>query len=39
MAQGLGDFELVEVPGSHESLFTNPAVVAEGLIKAISQCI
>lgn len=36
MAQGLGDFQLVEVAGSHESLFTNPGVVAEGLIKAVS---
>ena len=35
MAQGLGDYQLIEVPGSHESLFTNPAVVAEGLIKAL----
>jgi hypothetical protein len=34
MAQGLGDFQLVEVSGSHESLFTNPGVVAEGLISA-----
>lgn len=37
MAQGLGDFKLIEVPGSHESLFTNPAVVADGLIKAVSE--
>ena len=35
MAQGLGDYQLIEIPGSHESLFTNPAVVAEGLIKAL----
>jgi len=35
MAQGLGDFQLIEVAGSHESLFTNPGVVAEGLIKAL----
>lgn len=37
MAQGLGDFKLIEVPGSHESLFTNPRVVAGGLIKAVSE--
>jgi len=35
MAQGLGDFQLIEVAGSHESLITNPGVVAEGLIKAL----
>ncbi len=35
MAQGLGDFKLVEVTGSHEALFTNPGVVAEGLIEAL----
>lgn len=36
MAQGLGDFQLVEIAGGHESLFTNPGVVAEGLISAVS---
>jgi len=36
MAQGLGDFKLVEVSGSHESLFTNPSVVAGGLISAVA---
>jgi pimeloyl-ACP methyl ester carboxylesterase len=35
MAQGLGDYQLIEVAGSHESLFTNPGIVAEGLIKAV----
>jgi pimeloyl-ACP methyl ester carboxylesterase len=35
MAQGLGDYKLVEVTGSHEALFTNPGVVAEGLIEAL----
>jgi pimeloyl-ACP methyl ester carboxylesterase len=35
MAQGLGDYQLIEVAGSHETLFTNPGVVAEGLIKAL----
>ena len=34
MAQGLGKFELVEVEGGHEALFTQPEVVAQGLIKA-----
>ena len=35
MAQDLGDYKLVEVTGSHEALFTNPGVVAEGLIEAL----
>ncbi len=35
MAQGLGDYKLVEVTGSHEALFTNPGVVAAGLIEAL----
>lgn len=34
MAKGLGEYELIEVDGSHEALFTHPEVVAEGLIKA-----
>jgi pimeloyl-ACP methyl ester carboxylesterase len=35
MAQGLGDYNLIEVAGSHEAVFTNPGVVAQGLIQAI----
>lgn len=35
MAQGLGSFKLVEVDGSHEALFTRPAVVAGGLLEAV----
>lgn len=35
MAKGLGEYELIEVEGSHETLFTNPEVVARGLIKAV----
>lgn len=35
MAQALGDYKLIEVKGSHEALFTNPAVVAEGLLQAL----
>lgn len=35
MAQGLGDYKLIEVAGSHESLFTNPSIVAEGIVKAL----
>jgi hypothetical protein len=35
MAQGLGKFDLIEVEGSHEALFTQPEVVAHGLIKAV----
>jgi pimeloyl-ACP methyl ester carboxylesterase len=34
MAQGLGEFDLTEVDGSHEALFTNPVVVAKGLLQA-----
>jgi pimeloyl-ACP methyl ester carboxylesterase len=35
MAQGLGSFNLVEVDGGHEALFTEPAVVANGLLEAV----
>ena len=35
MAQGLGEHTLIEVDGSHETLFTNPAVVAQGLLQAL----
>ena len=35
MAQGLGEFNLIEVEGSHEAFFTNPGVAAEGLLKAL----
>jgi pimeloyl-ACP methyl ester carboxylesterase len=35
MAQGLGEYNLIEVSGSHEALFTNPDVVVEGLIEAL----
>jgi hypothetical protein len=35
MAQALGDYQVIEVAGSHEALFTNPAVVAQGFIKAL----
>ena len=35
MAQGLGDYSVIEVDGSHEALFTNPGVVAQGLIEAL----
>jgi pimeloyl-ACP methyl ester carboxylesterase len=34
MAQGLGKFDLFEIDGGHEALFTQPKLVAEGLIKA-----
>ncbi len=34
MARGLGTYDLVEIEGSHEALFTRPGAVAEGLIKA-----
>ena len=35
MAQGLGEYNLVEVEGSHEAFFTNPGVVAEGFLQAL----
>jgi pimeloyl-ACP methyl ester carboxylesterase len=35
MAQGLGEYDLIEVEGSHETFFTNPGVVAEGFLKAL----
>jgi pimeloyl-ACP methyl ester carboxylesterase len=35
MAQGLDDYNLIEVAGSHEALFTNPGAVAQGLIQAL----
>ena len=34
MAQGLGKFDLIEIEGGHEALFTQPEAVARGLIKA-----
>ncbi len=37
MAQGLGQFDLIEVEGSHEALFTNPGVVAKGLLQALGN--
>lgn len=35
MARGLGDYNLVEIAGSHETLFTRPDAVARGLIQAL----
>lgn len=35
MAQGLGDYRLIEVDGGHEALFTNPGVVAKGILRAV----
>ena len=35
MAQGLGEHDLIEMDGGHETLFTNPGVIAEGLMKAL----
>lgn len=34
MAQRLGKFDLIEIEGGHEALFTQPEAVARGLIKA-----
>jgi hypothetical protein len=33
MAQGLGKYDLVEVEGGHEALFTNPGVVAKAFCR------
>jgi pimeloyl-ACP methyl ester carboxylesterase len=35
MANGLSNYDLIEVEGGHEALFTLPGKVAEGLIKAL----
>jgi pimeloyl-ACP methyl ester carboxylesterase len=35
MAQGLGDFNLIEVNGGHETLFTQPEVIANALMRAL----
>ena len=36
MAQGLGEYNLIEVEGGHEAFFTKPGVVAEGLQQALN---
>jgi pimeloyl-ACP methyl ester carboxylesterase len=36
MAQNLGEFALIELPGGHETMFARPNVVADALIKAVS---
>ena len=35
MARGLGDYNVIELDGGHETLFTNPDRVADGLLKAL----
>ena len=35
MAQGLGEYNLIEIEGGHEALFTNPGVVANGILQAV----
>ncbi len=35
MAQGLGKYNLVEVEGGHEALFTHPQVVVQGIQRAL----
>jgi hypothetical protein len=37
MAQGLGEFDLIEVEGGHETLFTHPTVAAKGLLQAADK--
>jgi len=35
MAQELGDYDLIEMDGGHETLFTDPDALVEGLLKAV----
>ena len=35
MAQGLGEYNLIEVEGSHEAFFTSPSVVAGAFLQAL----
>jgi pimeloyl-ACP methyl ester carboxylesterase len=35
MARALGEYNLVEVEGNHEALFSNPRAVADGLVQAL----
>ena len=35
MAEGLGDYKLVEIEGSHEALYADPATVAAGILEAV----
>ena len=35
MAQGLGEYNLIEVDGGHETFFTNPALVAKAFLQAL----
>lgn len=35
MAQGLGEYDVIELDGGHETLFMNPGAIAEGLLKAL----
>jgi len=37
MAQGLGEFDLIQVEGSHEAFFTNPGLVAKGFLQALKK--
>jgi hypothetical protein len=35
MAQGLGEYDVIELDGGHETLFINPEALAGGLLKAL----
>ncbi len=35
MAQSLGEFDLVEIPGGHEALVVTPSAVAQGLLDSL----
>lgn len=34
MAQNIGQYDLLEIEGGHETLFARPEIVAQGLVKA-----
>lgn len=36
MAQALGECRIIEIPGGHELLFTDPAAVAQALLEAVA---
>ena len=37
MAQGLGEFDLIEIAGGHEALVVTPAAVAQGLLDTVGR--
>ena len=37
MAQGLGEFDLIEIEGGHEAIFTDPKGVSKAILKCIKK--